>query len=456
MSELNINQKIVTNQHYPYPCFICGARFKIPNQVGKHVEENHLEKRKRAVCDICGKVLLTSSGLIKHQKSHRNEKSYACAFCQESFVQWAQRQRHEKQHVKSNVYQCNECEVFFPRLESLEEHNQLASCLNQQLFCCDQLFSKRPQYAEHQLINHRHTRRRRYVEHKCTYCEAVFGTLEDVQDHKKTAHKELCTKKCSKCNREITDVNYDAHFKRCNGRVYKTGGSHVPTRYKSDPSIYKSLCRVCNVEYTNQEDLVEHRKSHPPSCKTFLCKICGNCCSQGSRTFHYLQHSGLKKFTCAYDSCNKSFFQKQNLKLHERTHTNERPYVCKICGKTYVHPSSFREHSFVHSGERPYKCNFCDKAFFRYSGFQSHERTHTGEKPLECKICHRFFAVHATLNAHVKRHYNPLTRIRRSKEKVNRQQMDETEENWVCEQLTHDESRGQDVYMASLEYAVIP
>lgn len=54
-----------------------------------------------------------------------------------------------------------------------------------------------------------------------------------------------------------------------------------------------------------------------------------------------------KRFKCLL--CLKYFSSKHCLKEHGYTHSNEKPYSCRVCLKTFKHASQFSLHKKVHN-----------------------------------------------------------------------------------------------------------
>ncbi|XP_068261451.1 zinc finger protein 438 isoform X2 [Nyctibius grandis] len=76
--------------------------------------------------------------------------------------------------------------------------------------------------------------------------------------------------------------------------------------------------------------------------------------------------------------CNHVFQFKHHLQDHMNTHTNKRPYSCRICQKAYIHSGSLSTHMKLHHNEgKPKKivcCEFCAKVFGHAKAYFGHLR----------------------------------------------------------------------------------
>ena len=146
---------------------------------------------------------------------------------------------------------------------------------------------------------------------------------------------------------------------------------HVRTRHEHKRPF---KCEYCEHTFGRLSHLRKHVK-----------KVCGP---------NKQEKQASTIFQCKF--CETVFPSKIELRKHtstcEKKESKVKPdqvalHVCNICNKDFASPYNVRRHQLTHSDDRPFACQFCNKSFKEKSSLTKHvKRVHVGkikEDPLD-------------------------------------------------------------------------
>lgn len=172
-------------------------------------------------------------------------------------------------------------------------------------------------------------------------------------------------------------------------------------------------CFKCNNVLPSKRGLKQHQKqcneipdlNLEDKTSKYSCSNCSyRCQSPAILKIHERTHSGEKPFSCTF--CDYKSGQKNNVAKHILVHMKEKPFRCQYCDYRCAQKNNLVVHERTHTGFKPFACTFCDYRTVQKPNLVKHMYLHTDQKPFSCDICSYRCVQKTNLTKHKQRHIN--------------------------------------------------
>ncbi|XP_060534816.1 zinc finger protein 16-like [Cylas formicarius] len=240
----------IADKKSQFRCLSCDKKFSIWRIAKSHMFKEHQIDFGLVVCPMCSKFKsYNSAAVMKHMKTHQDERPFMCAECGKRFKLITQLKNHETSHNRcpenmpqwATTRKCNVCELSFANAKSLKQH-VLSVHKNFKPFICNVCGHKTTRKAMLELHLRQHTGAK---PHKCLYCAYRTGDHNCLRKHmmKHIGAKQYSCPHCSYSCIQSSSLK-----------------SHLINRHPGRDGTFK--CDSCSYMTISEAFFMLHKKSH--------------------------------------------------------------------------------------------------------------------------------------------------------------------------------------------------
>lgn len=251
------------------------------------------------MCHYCDYTSPKRYLLMRHMKSHSEDRPHKCNICDRGFKTMASLQNHVNTHTGTRPHKCKDCVAAFTTSGELVRH-----------------------------IRYKHTFEK---PHKCTECDYASVELSKMKRHMRS-HTGERPYHCTHCNYASPDT-------------YKLK-RHM--RIHTGEKPYE--CNVCHARFTQSNSLKAHKLIHSGNKPVFQCHLCPTTCGRKTDLKIHMAklHSTSKPLSCR--KCGSDYPDRYTYKLHMKSHEGEKCFKCEQCDYAAQSLRHLESHTLTHTG----------------------------------------------------------------------------------------------------------
>ncbi|XP_069113256.1 transcriptional repressor CTCF-like isoform X2 [Argopecten irradians] len=339
-----------------------GSTRRVITIVPKRMSMPAVTHQAQLMCHYCDYTSPKRYLLMRHMKTHSEDRPHKCNICDRGFKTMASLQNHVNTHTGIRPHKCKECEAAFTTSGELVRH-----------------------------IRYKHTFEK---PHKCTECDYASVELSKMKRHMRS-HTGERPYHCPHCNYASPDT-------------YKLK-RHL--RIHTGEKPYE--CDVCHARFTQSNSLKAHKLIHSGNKPVFQCHLCPTTCGRKTDLKIHMSklHSSAKPLCCK--KCGSTFPDRYTYKLHMKSHEGEKCFKCEQCDYAAQSIRHLESHILTHTGEKPFECKECGQTFRQKQLLRRHINLYHSpeyspaearDKMYECDECDKTFAHKGNLIRHMQQH----------------------------------------------------
>lgn len=191
-----------------HSCDLCSAKFGTSSHLRRHLETH--KDREKLTCLQCNKLLLGPLALRNHVRNfhvRQRIRTHVCVFCKNAYFKLGHLNRHIKSHIEEKSFKCNFCDGMFCERFQMFEHIKQCHTNERYHKCrvCSTSFCTKAGLLSHHSKMHLNTRKKSNL---CSKCPSTFITSNGLRIHYRRKHqpKSELHFQCSPCKKQFFDA----------------------------------------------------------------------------------------------------------------------------------------------------------------------------------------------------------------------------------------------------------